>query len=134
METVRYTDEGGRYRTGGVTFEPGDVGEVSAGLAEHLVVDVGSFEYADEETLGKADADEAVEDAEELPETSDLTTDEDDGLVEELQGMTIPEFEEELESGRFDNRLKAVGDAEREGQDRAGVHDAIGVRRAEIEG
>ncbi|MFC6765431.1 hypothetical protein [Natrinema soli] len=133
METVRYTDEGGRYRTGGVTFEPGDVGEVSAGLAEHLVVDVGSFEYVDEEAIEKTDTD-PDEDVDDDASDEGEASDEDDGLVEELDGMTIPEFEEELESGRFDDRLEAVGDAEREGQDRAGVHDAIGVRRAEIEG
>jgi len=145
METVRYTDEGGRYRTGGVTFEPGDVGEVSAGLAEHLVVDVGSFEYADEETLEKADADEAVEDAEELPETSDLTTDEaeaedetedetKDSVVTAPGEFTIDEIEAELETGEWDDHLETLRENEEDGKDRAGVYDALGVRRAEIEG
>ncbi|WP_265112286.1 hypothetical protein [Halosolutus halophilus] len=133
MPTIRYTDDGGRYRAGGVTFEPGDEGEVSAGLAEHLVDAVGDFEYV---TLENADADKTTngDDASEDSLAGEDESPEDDDLIDELQGLTIPEFEAELESGRFDDRLDAVAEAEREGKDRAGVHDAIGVRRAEIEG
>jgi len=134
METVRYTDEGGRYRTGGVTFEPGDVGEVSAGLAEHLVVDVGSFEYAD-----------GAEDAEELPTPDDLTGDEaeaEDETEDETKNsvvtapgeFTIDEIEAELETGEWDDHLETLRENEEDGKDRAGVYDALGVRRAEIEG
>lgn len=128
MPTIRYTDDGGRYRAGGVTFEPGDEGDVSAGLAEHLIDDVGDFEYVDADEATTED----VREEDNLPVEDESS--EDDDLVDELQELTIPEIEAELESGRFDDRLDAVAEAEREGKDRAGVHDAIGVRRAEIEG
>ena len=96
MPRVRYTADGGRYRTGGVTFEPGDEGEVSTGLAEHLVEDVGSFEYVD-----------GAEDAEELPTPDDLTGDEaeaedetedetKDSVVTAPGEFTIDEIEAEL--------------------------------------
>lgn len=56
---------------------------------------------------------------------------EDDSLVEALQKVTIEEFEEELEAGRFDGRLEAVEAAEKEGKDRDGVQDAIDAYRDE---
>jgi len=126
MPRVRYTADGGRYRIAGVTFEPGDVEEVPSGLAEYLVGDVGSFEYVDGETVESADTDDGSDEAD--------GSDTDGDLVDELREKTIPEIEDELEAGHFDDRLEAVANAEREGKDRAGVHDAIGVRRAEIEG
>ncbi|QLK25417.1 hypothetical protein HYG81_15185 [Natrinema zhouii] len=135
METVRYTDEGGRYRTGGVTFEPGDVGEVSAGLAEHLVADVGSFEYVDEETLETADTEdedetEGEDEGEEAPNGSETKN----SVVTAPDEFTIDEIEAELETGEWDDHLETLRENEEAGKDRAGVHDAIGVRRAEIEG
>ncbi|WP_137288836.1 hypothetical protein [Natronorubrum halophilum] len=136
MPTVRYTADGGRYRTGGVTFEPGDEGEVPTGLAEHLVDDVGDFEYVD-----------GTGDVEELPAPDDITVDEAEDESEEADDdpetkhsvvtapgeFTIPEIEDELETGEWDDHLETLRKNEEAGKDRAGVYDAIGVRRAEIE-
>lgn len=47
MARVRYAADGGRYRVGGTTFEPGDEADVAAGLADHLVEAVGAFEYVE---------------------------------------------------------------------------------------
>lgn len=130
MPTVRYTAESGRYRVAGTNFEPGDTAEVAAGLADHLVEDVGTFEYVD----GDADSTSDGAESEGGDGSDDDESDDEGGLAETLRDMTVSEFEEELESGRFDDRLDAVADAERDGKDRTGVHDAIGIRRAEIEG
>jgi hypothetical protein len=43
MPTARYTADGGTYRVGGISFNPGDEHEVDAELAEHLE-DVDEFE------------------------------------------------------------------------------------------
>lgn len=135
MPRVRYTADGGRYRVAGVTFEPDDVNEVSEALAEHLVDDVGDFARVTAAPIAdEADSSdgESTDDADETSDESGETVGEDD-LVESLQDMTIPEIEDDLESGRYDDRLDELAEAEQEGQDRTGVHDAIGVRRAEIE-
>jgi len=134
MPRVRYTADGGRYRVGGTTFEPGDTAEVSDGLAEHLVEDVGDFEEI-VDVDGGATTDE-VEDGDGTADTGDEPDDggDEDGLVATLRDMTVDEFEDELESGRFDDRLDEVAEAERQGKGRTGIQDAIGVRRAELEG
>jgi len=136
VPTVRYTSEGGRYRVGGETFEPGDVHDVPDGLATHLVDDVGEFEYVDDAAGAAGEGGPAADDVHEEDGPPDEDGDDDgtdDDLAAILADMTIPEFEEELESGRFDDRLDAVAKAEAQGDDRAGIHDVIGVRRAEIE-
>lgn len=44
----------------------------------------------------------------------------------------IPPIREALGTGEFDGRLDALQHAEREGEDRVGVHEAIDARRAHI--
>jgi hypothetical protein len=137
MPRVRYTADSGRYRITGQTFEPGDVHEVSAALADHLVDDVGEFERADDADAGAGETKPASADVHEGDRPLDADKADDasgaDDLVATLQDQTIPEIEDDLESGRFDDRLDELAQAESEGKDRAGIHDAIGVRRAEIE-
>jgi hypothetical protein len=135
MSRVRYTADGGRYRVAGHTFEPGDDGEVSEALAAHLVDDVGEFERVDAQAAEATDGptDETAEAAAEVDDPPDDEDEADDDLAATLADLTIDEFEDELESGRFDDRLDAVAEAEEKGKDRTGIHDAIGVRRAEIE-
>lgn len=137
MPRVRYTSEGGRYRITGQTFEPGDVHEVTSALAAHLVDEVGEFERVDDAAGAAGKTGPAADDVHEEdgpPDEDDVDDDAtDDDLVATLQELTIPEVEDELESGRFDDRLDDVAEAEEAGKNRTGVHDAIGVRRAEIE-
>ncbi|SEW10364.1 hypothetical protein [Natrinema salifodinae] len=131
MPTVRYTGDGGRYRTGGVTFEPGDEAEVALGLAKHLVEDVGSFEHVDADA---EDEDDASDEAEAESEEADADPETKDSIVTAPGEFTIDEIEAELETGEWDDHLETLRENEENGKDRAGVYDALGVRRAEIEG
>lgn len=51
--------------------------------------------------------------------------DEDTPLEHALPHLTVDEIEAEIERGRFDGRLDAVEQAEREGKARKGVFEAI---------
>ncbi|SEQ30956.1 hypothetical protein [Natrinema salaciae] len=132
METVRYTADGGRYRTGGVTFEPGDEGEVAPGLAEHLVDDVGGFEYVDGDAGDTEDKDGGSDEGE--SDVADGSLETKNSVVTAPEEFTIEEIEAELETGEWDDHLEMLRENEEAGKDRSGVYDAIGVRRAEIEG
>lgn len=75
MATVRYTG-GGRYRVGGVTFEPGGTHDVSDSVAEYLVDDNSDFEYANATDVEFSEVDEAESGVGELG-TLGTQTDED---------------------------------------------------------
>ncbi|AFZ74557.1 hypothetical protein [Natronobacterium gregoryi] len=102
-------------------FERGDRADVSDELADHLVTERGDFAIVDagdeEPTEGDVD-----------PEAT-----EHDRLADYVDEHTIPEIKEGLEAGEYDDQLDVLADAEREGDDRSGVHDAIESRRNEIE-
>ncbi|UHQ96471.1 hypothetical protein [Natrinema halophilum] len=137
MPRVRYTADGGRYRTGGVTFEPGDEGDVAPGLADHLVENVGDFEYVDDGPEDDVEEENAGDDAE--GDESEDSADDDgaetkNSVVTAPEEFTIDDIEAELETGDWDDHLETLRENEEAGKDRAGVYDAIGVRRAEIEG
>lgn len=48
-----------------------------------------------------------------------------------LGDMTVDELEAELNSGEYDDQLAEIEEAERQGKDRKGVHDAVDQRRSE---
>lgn len=84
MPRVRYTGDGGRYRAGGHTFEPGDARDVPEGLAEHLVHTVDAFEYADDHVTDV-----------EYAEVEQTKPEEDEKDEESTDGESMDETEEE---------------------------------------
>lgn len=143
MPTVRYTSEGGRYRTAGVTFESGDTHEVPDGKAEYLVEEVGDFEYA-EDAGTTGDADEPVDDDVHVedgppddnadnsaPESEDGDEGDGDGGEFDIDAWLDHDYQERADrvnAGEVDDHLDQI--AEEETSDT--VLDAIGVRRAEL--
>jgi hypothetical protein len=133
MPTVRYTADGGRYRTAGVTFEPGDEHVVPTGKAEHLVEDVGDFEYVDrDETAGDGATDDAdpEADGEELAD-GDGDGDAGDGDEFDIEAWLDIDYGDrtaKVEAGEVDDHLDTIAEAETSET----VLDAIGVRRAEL--
>jgi predicted nucleic acid-binding Zn-ribbon protein len=143
MPRVRYTSDGGRYRAGGVTFTPGDEHDIPQGLAEHLVEDVGDFEYVDTEEPA-ADNAAATSDTDSDPDPDadadaegdgEATADEDGAATDsdafDIEGWLDNDYgdrAETVEAGEVDAHLDTI--AEHETSDT--VLDAIGVRRAEL--
>lgn len=56
----------------------------------------------------------------------------DESSVETAVAGSVDDLEDALATGAYDDRLDAVADAEREGQDRATAYDAIDDRREDI--
>lgn len=131
MPRVRYTDDGGRYRVAGETFEPGDDAEVSEGLASHLVDDVGRFERIASDDGGDSDGDDP-DAASDGDSASDAGSD--DGEASDDEGgapfhpgeYTVGELEERVASGDYsDAELEALAEAERANDDRTTAIEAI---------
>lgn len=125
MPTARYTG-GGHYRVAGYGFDPGDEREVDHELANYLT-DNDDFEVSvEKETPGTdgTDEDEAPDEAE--PEADDSEFD----VGEFLDRTPVDDVVEDIHAGEADEYLEAVAEA----ADRVTVQDAIGERRAELEG
>lgn len=138
MARVRYTG-GGRYRTSGVTFEPGDVHDVSPGLAEHLVTEVGDFEHVtttddsdDADSSDSTDGDtEEVDEPSENSASAEALDDtsyefDEDTWFDDHEGYEARE--ERVRSGDVDEHLDTIDSIETSDN----VRDAVGVRRAEL--
>lgn len=127
MVRVRYTAAGGRYRTGGHTFEDGDEHDLPQGLAQHLVEDVGDFEYVDDEPVASpaaSDADEPRGGADTSGGDSDVSGfNRDEWLEQDYQTRA-----DRVEAGEVDDHLDTIADVETSDT----VTDAIGIRRAEL--
>lgn len=113
----------------GITAGRIDAGDLGTFDVESHTLEVDDYDtavalvdrYAVEWPDGGSDPPDDAPEPEDEPPDQDV----DDELVATLQDLTIPEFEEGLEDGRFDGRLGAVGAAEEEGKDRDGIYDAI---------
>jgi hypothetical protein len=122
MVRVHYSG-GGRYRTSGHQFEEGDIVDVDEGLAEYLCekdafgrVDETSAESGNDSTEGSGDDTDAE------PDGFDVGTWIDDNHYQERA--------EEVRDGEHDEYLDAIAEAE----SATTVQDAVGERRAELEG
>ena len=128
MARVRYTADGGHYRVGGHGFDPGDEHEVDAELADYLS-DVDAFEVID------ADGSPGEED-EPPDEAGAEATDDGEGESEEfdvgafVSRTPVDDVADDIRAGEADEYLEAVDEA----ATRVTVQDAIGERRAELEG
>ncbi|WP_049979367.1 hypothetical protein [Halolamina rubra] len=130
MPRARYTADGGTYRVGGISFDPGDEYEVDHELADYLsdhddfVVSV-EKEASPEEDDG--DADETDSD-----ENQDDDGDEDGFDAEAFVDRTpMDDVVDDIHAGEADEHLDELSELD---DLRVGVQDAIGERRAELEG
>ncbi len=133
MPTVKKTDgPRGYIRALGRRVSVGETYEVSQGEAEYVLEERDDFELV-EGQLGsedETDADEGETDSDD-EEASDG-----DGFDAEafVDRSPMDDVIEDIEAGGADEYLDAVQAAEEDGRDRVGVQDAIGERRAELEG
>lgn len=126
--TIRHTEDGPPgYRRFGteVRTERGDEIAVDEDLADTLVDEKQFFEFVG--AAVESDDDDGSDDADDGDEETK------DSVVTAPEEYTIDEIEDELETGEYDDHLETLRENEEDGKDRAGVYDAIGVRRAELE-
>jgi len=139
VPTVRYTGDG-RYRVAGNRFESGDEAEVSDGLAQHLVDDVGEFELvdADEGGANGTETDDADvkggDDADSTEADSEASDDGSNGGagVFELEAWLDQDYRDRADrvrAGDVDEHLELLKKEETSNN----VTDAIDERRAELE-
>lgn len=132
MTQVTYTADGGHYRVGGVGFDPGDTKDVNTELASYLSdhPDFKVEDAADDEGGG------VHEDAADDEETESDEEAADDVGVDEFDAGSfvdrtpMEDVVEDIRAGEADGHLDAVQAA----ASRVGVEDAVGERRAELEG
>ena len=121
MPRVHY-DGGGRYRTSGHLFEEGDVVEVDEQLADYLC-EKPAFARVDDAPAAAPDDDETpADEAEAESEGFDV-----EGWIDDLH---YQERAEQVRDGDHDEHLDAIAEAE----SATTVQDAVGERRAELEG
>ncbi len=130
MPRARYTADGGLYRIGRLDFEPGDEHEVDRETAEHLSDHDDFVVTVEKDTAEKSDAgdDEGETDSDEQADQDDETDDFDVDAF--LDRTPVDDVVEDIEAGEVDDHLDAVAEA----AGRVTVEDAIGQRRAELEG
>jgi len=143
MPRVRYTADGGHYRTNGVGFDPGDVRDVGRDLATYLAsrddferVDWDEAAAEDDDTADAeaAQADGPSEDTTSPDETDSTAAEEsaDDGAFDVgafLDRTPVGDIADDIRAGDADGHLDELA-AE---ASRVTVTDAIGERRAELE-
>ncbi|CAL92477.1 hypothetical protein BJ1_gp55 [Halorubrum virus BJ1] len=93
----------------------GDRVDVSEEFATYLSEERGDFRIVEGETGSTDDPDEA---------------DDDEFDLDEFLGQNVPPIEGAIAAGEVDDHLEAIGEA----SERTGVQDAVGERRAELEG
>lgn len=126
MPIAHYTG-GGTYRVAGHSFTNGDEIEVDRELAEYLA-DVEDFEVHVEK---QADLGDVVQEDEPSDETDEEEAEADEFAVDEFLDRTpVEDVAEDIVAGEVDDNLEAIAEA----ADRVTVQDAVGERRAELEG
>ena len=120
MPEVTYTADGGHYRVAGEGFDPDETRDVDAELADYLA------DHEDFEVGVSADSD----DVDESENDADAEAEADGFDVDEFLNDNVPPIEDAIAAGEVDDHLSALDDA----SERVGVQDAIGERRAELEG
>jgi hypothetical protein len=135
MPRARYTADGGHYRIGGYGFDPGDEVDVGADLAEYLR-DHDDFEVVDSTAPESADtgADSDGESGDDSDGGLDESTDADGPDAFDagafLDRTPVEDVAADIRAGEADGHLDAVAEA----AERVTVQDAVGERRAELEG
>lgn len=123
MPHATYTAEGGYFRVGGHGFDPGDTREVDAELADYLA----GLEEFEVEGIDSADADDSDTDN----GASEADADNESGFdIEEFLDDNVEPIAADIRAGEVDAHLDAIAET----ADRVTVQDAIGERRAELEG
>ncbi|AGN33791.1 hypothetical protein HALG_00003 [Halorubrum virus CGphi46] len=129
MPRIHY-DGGGRYRTSGHLFEEGDIAEVDEELADYLC-EKDAFARVNESSLKEAtvESDDTVDTLAEA-ETSDDSGSDAFDVDEWIDDHHYQAREEQVRDGAVDEHLDAIAEAESS----TTVQDAVGERRAELEG
>lgn len=131
MPTVEKTTGGRlRSRVADEEFVGGETYEVDAKTAEYLVDERGGFEVVESD---RTDTDTSADDAGESPDNDEEPDDNSDAeadIEEYLDDNNVDEISDDIHDGQFDDQLTALDEA----AERVGVQDAIGERRAELEG
>jgi len=124
MPRIHY-EGGGRYRTSGHLFEEGDIAEVDEELADYLC-EKDAFARVDDSavTTDQTETDESEETDEADSESKGFDADE---WIDEHHYQAR---EEQVRDGAVDEHLDAIAEAESS----TTVQDAVGERRAELEG
>jgi len=123
MPRIHY-DGGGRYRTSGHTFEDGDVVDVDEQLADSL---------CEQDAFARVDGNAPVGDSDDNDETAaDEAETESEGFDVDawIDDLHYQERAEQVRDGEHDEHLDAIAEAE----SATTVQDAVGERRAELEG
>lgn len=118
---------GANHYDDGEPLEEGDIVELTEEQYEAFEF---KFERLDDEDID-VDEDEVVDQTPDDTEEGEDEVDVDDELVDVLDG-TVSDVEEAVQSGDYDDRLTELEEAEREGDERTGVLDAIADRRQEV--
>ena len=134
MPRARYTAEGGTYRVAGISFEPGDEREVDHELADYLS-DHKDFVVSVEKAASDVESDSADDDDDEDETDSDGDGEGQGGgdgfdVGAFLDRTPVDDVVEDIKAGEADDHLSAVAEA----ANRVTIEDAIGQRRAELEG
>jgi hypothetical protein len=127
MPTVRYTADGGHYRVGGYGFDPGDEKDVDDDdLVDYLA------DHEDFEVLGDSarSAPENVEESSADESTADDVGNKEFDAGAFLDRTPVEDVADDIRAGEADANLDAIADE----ASRVTVQDAIGERRAELEG
>jgi len=121
MVRVHYSGSG-RYRTSGHQFEEGDIVDIDEDLADYL---------CEKDAFGRVDETPAeVEDDAEDEAASDESESEGFDVDEWIDEHHYQERAEQVRDGEHDEHLDVIAEAE----SATTVQDAVGERRAEIEG
>ena len=121
MPLIHYSDSG-RYRTSGHQFEEGDIVDVDEDLADYL---------CEKDAFGRVDGDATPAESDEKPSEDETETESDGFDVDAwIDDKHYQERAEEVRDGDYDEHLDAIAEAE----SATTVQDAVGERRAELEG
>ncbi|OYR53590.1 hypothetical protein DJ73_07210 [Halorubrum sp. Ea1] len=93
----------------------GDRVDVDEEFATYLSEERGDFRIIDDSAETSDEGDEA---------------DDEEFDLDKFLGQNVPPIEEAIAAGEVDDHLEAIGEA----SERTGVQDAVGERRAELEG
>ena len=147
MVRVRFT--GKNHYHDGESLEQGDVVEISEREFERWSYQFVSLEDEDSsdedgsessesvresaESVSDEEAYESVTEEKESADEAESDSENDGDEIPDLLDLNVPEIEEEIEAGHFDDRLDQVEIEESLGDDRFGVKDAVESRRDSLE-
>jgi len=130
MPRVQYTADGGYYRVGGYGFDPGDEKDVDEELAEYLA-DHDDFDVVDDVGSDDSDDDADTDTSADAADAEAVSEPDQSGFdVDAFLDRNVGPIADDISAAKPDALLDTVAEA----ADRVTVQDAVGERRAEVEG